>query len=327
MRNQCQPTRTASHAVPSRARRTLCAVAIASLLTAGLLGMPAATALTSAEERLRRIKLDIVTLKTSVSRGDKMAVEKTASSIEQNLAQLNDEVRALPPLRLSVSEKTVILKYLGKRVSSTRLAGYLVTQAGISEDLAALQAQVVGQRRYRLSERQEVSVHYYPPGDVFVVQDIGGETEQAALDFLALFDRQQRFNSILARAINIETAWRKADPLTLAVRPPIARRLELDSDLLRVRYLHTGTVSPDGRARRSYDDLLREIQAQLEYIVNVKAEGPPLIATLRTGLFFDDELGFEAWGGRWPEFAGTVFFLRYSFARQEFLLTIERVAD
>ena len=61
---------------------------------------------------------------------------------------------------------------------------------------------------------------------------------------------------------------------------------------------------------------------QLAYIVQVKAEGPPLLAATRANLFFDGEFGFMAWGGRWPAFADKVFMLRYDPRRQAFLVRV-----
>ena len=326
MRKTNHSARATCSSLPVTLPRALYPPLLAVLIAAGLLGSLTAAAAAPAEERLQRIRADIEALKVAVSRGDKTATRKTGSRIEQGLAELHQELLSLPPLRLSVGNETAALKYLGDRRQSTELAGEIITQEGITEDLAALRAQVLSQRRYRLSDGHEVSLRYYPPADLFVVQDLGQGNEAAALDFLALVDRPRRFASVVSRATDIEMAWSKADKLALTVQPAIARRLALDSNLLRMRYLHTGAVAPEGSAGRTYDDLLKEIQAQLEYIVNIKGEGPPLIAALRTGLFFDDQFGFEAWGGRWSEFAGTIFFLRYDSAREEFLVTVERLA-
>ncbi len=303
---------------------------VATMFAAGLLGlvsMPSAEAATPAEERLRQVKESILELKASVGRGDKGATRQIGDNMERELAQLHEEIEKLSALRLAVGTEPVTLKYLGDRVPSARLAGELITQDGISEDLAALRAQVIAQRRYRLNDVQEVSLRYYPPADVFVVQDVGGGKQEAALDWFALVDRPQRFVSVLSRAIDIETAWRRADRLDLTVRPQVARRLGLPQDVLHMRYLHTGAISTDQGPGRSYADLLREVRAQLEYVMNEKPEGPPLIAALKTGLLFDNEFGFEAWGGRWREFDGTVFFMRYGAARGEFLVTVERLRE
>ncbi len=293
----------------------------------GLLSLTSAEAATPAEERLRQVRESVLELKAAVGRGDKAATRQIGASTERELVQLRDEIDKLPALRLAVGTEPVTLKYLGDRVPSPRLAGHLITQDGISEDLAALRAQVIPQRRYSLDAGQEVSLRYYPPADVFAVQDIGGGKQEAALDWLALVDRPQRFVSVLSRAIGLESAWRRADRMELTVRPEVARRLGLGEDVLRVRYLHTKAVSPGQSPGRAYEDLLREVRAQLEYVMNVKPEGPPLLAALKTGLVFDDEFGFEAWGGRWREFDGTVFFMRYGAARGEFLVTVERVRE
>ncbi len=288
-------------------------------------GAQSAPAGTPVEERLGRVKAEIATLKLSVGRGDKVASEKAASSIERELTALHDEIVALPSLRLAVGKETVTVKYLGTKSSGVLLAGVLITQDGIKEDLAALRTHVVADRRYRVDETHEVSVRYYPPGDLFAVQDVVGGKSTSQMDFLSLLEREQRLGSMLTRAINLETAWRSADRIVLAVKPEIARRLELGTDGFPVRFLHTGVVSPEGGQGRTYTDLLREVKSQLEYIVNVKPEGPPLIAALRTGLFFGEEFGFEAWGGSWPEFADSVFLLRYDPIRGEFLVRLKRL--
>ncbi len=312
---------------PRRSYRTGSLGLLLAAGVAGLVAITSAEAATPAEKKLRQVKESILQLKAAVQRGDKEATRQLAAGTERELARLHDEIVALPALRLAVGTEPVILKYLGDRVPSPRLAGHLITQEGISEDLAALRAQVIPQRRYSLDAGQEVSLRYYPPADVFAVQDIGDGKQGAALDWFALVDRPQRFVSVLSRAMGLESAWRRADRMELKVRPEVARRLGLREDVLRVRYLHTETVSPGQNPGRAYSDLLSEVQAQLEYITNVKPEGPPLLAALKTGLVFDDEFGFEAWGGRWREFDGTVFFMRYGAARGEFLVTVERVRE
>ena len=285
---------------------------------------PWALADTPAEQHIARIRIEISQLMASVQRADKPATLATASTIERELEALHQAIMALPPVRLSIAEQAECMRYVGHRIPGVRLVETLAAQRGIGEDLAALRASVVTERVYRLDERDEVSLRYYPRGRCFVAQDVRPNDGGNGADRLSSMDAQQRVGFLRSRAVELDAAWKGAHPMTLAVRPEIARRLGLAGTELVVRYAHTNVLTPDGTAGRTYEDMLREIQLQLEYVFNVKPEGPPLIAALQTGLFFDEAFGFEAWGGRWPEFDGTVFFLRYNATRREFLVNLWR---
>ena len=273
-----------------------------------------------ADELVASIHGEIESLIEAVRRSDKSGMARLAKSIQARLAVLKGFIADRPAYSISIDERAVRIVTLGMNAEPAEIAKQLAIAPETDIELSALRTKAVGSLDWFFDDIEPFSMTYYPPARVFLATPKGFFPSDANL----LYDPLQlsRSELLAERHKQLEIAWNAAHELSIPVRQDLAQQWKLTTPLLRMKYFDSGLVSPQGE---TYQELLDEVTRQLAYIVNVKFEGPPLIRALQTGLFFKDEFGFMAWGGRWPAFDGKVFFLRYDPVRDSFLVRLDQV--
>jgi hypothetical protein len=267
-------------------------------------------------ERLDTLNDDLAGLLVSVAAGDDGAKRRLAARIHDGLQRLDERLRNEAGAALTVGDGRAALVSLHPGLDAEAIAQALSGRVE-GPQLEALRRNAVGPLAYPLDAGETVYLRYYPPAQLYVASDrarLGEwETPRAASGPGAQAGEMRR------RLAALEGAWDDADRLAVAVGDAVAARWGLPRPLP-MGYLPTGVVSP--RAVDADDALLEEIRRQLEYVVNAKVEGPPLLAAMRANLFLGEQFGFGAWGGRWPEFADKVFMLRYDPPAGRFLVRV-----
>jgi hypothetical protein len=274
----------------------------------------------SADRLVTDINVEIETLLEAVRLSDKTEMARLAKSIEVGLDELERLISERPAYAFTVDGRTMKIATLGLDAQPVNIAKKLVKQPGIGIELGALRNKTVGSLDWLMDNNKSFALVYYSPASVFLATPEGFFQRVGSLlvDAMPL----DRTESLSKRQDQLAIAWRAAHELSIPVRQDLAQRWDLSVPLMRMDYFDSGLVSPKDA---TYQDLLDEVTRQLAYIVNVKYEGPPLLRALRAGLFFNEEFGFMAWGGRWPAFDRKVFFLRYDPQRDSFLVRLDDV--
>lgn len=264
---------------------------------------------------LDALNADLERLLVSVAAGDDGTKRRLAGRIHDSLQRLDRLLRNEAAVGLAAGEVEAALVSLHPGLDAEAVAQALTGRIE-GPDLHALRKNAVGPLAYRLGADETVYLRYYPPAELYVASDrarlgewetpspAGGPGDQAEMR---------------RRLAGVEGVWDDAAMFAVAVGDEVAARWGFPNPLP-MGYLSTGAVSPG--AAEDDEALLEEIRRQLGYVVNVKVEGPPLLAAMRANLFLGEEFGFGAWGGRWPQFAGKVFMLRYDPARGQFLVRV-----
>jgi hypothetical protein len=275
----------------------------------------------SADRLVAAIHRDIESILEAVRQSEKTEMIRLAKSIEARLDELEMLIVERPAYSFNVDGRSLRIATLDLDTEPAEIAKQLLKEPGIDIQLNALLNKTVGSLDWLTDNDEPFSLAYYPPARVFLATPEGFFPNAGSL-ILNLM-HLERSELLLEKQTQLANAWRAAHGLSIPVRQDLAERWELKSPLLRMNYFDSGLVSPKDE---TYQDLLDEVTHQLAYIVNVKFEGPPLLRALQTGLFFREEFGFMAWGGRWPAFDGKVFFLRYNPVRDSFLVRLDDVA-
>ncbi len=247
----------------------------------------------SADRLVSVIHGEIESLLQAVRRSDKSEKIRLSKSIEARLEELERLIAQKSAYSLTVDGLTLRIATLGLGAVPAKIAEQLEKEPGIGLQLNALRNKTVGSLDWLTDNNEPFSLVYYPPARVYLAT-AKGFLPSAGSYFMNLM-YPERVEALSAMQKQLDVAWRAAHGLSVPIRQDLAERWKLQSPLLQMDYLDSELVPSNSE---TYRDLLVEVTRQLAYTVNVKSEGPPLIRALQAGLFFDEEFGFMAWGGR-----------------------------
>ncbi|MDZ7753650.1 MAG: hypothetical protein U5S82_18895 [Gammaproteobacteria bacterium] len=271
------------------------------------------------------IRVAIDGLLDAVAQGDKAARSRFAGRTLAGLDALDQRLRGQAGVTLGGEYGSWRVALASPGLEPAAVRDVLEDQPALASQLDALRRNWVGRLAFAAGKDRRLVLRYHPPTKSFVASERRLD-EDRGNDRLVP-EGERRAKHLAQRGRQLAAAWAAAEPLVLAVSGPAAQALDLDLDLdtdrLEVDYLDTGWVVPIGE--QTHAALLEEVRLQLQYILNVKVEGPPLLKALQANLFFDEEFGFMAWGGRWPAFAGKMFVFRHDPARERWLVRVEPV--
>jgi hypothetical protein len=306
---------------PSNRRPGLVLLAAALLLAAPAAAPGGEAGAGEARERANQLLLEAVPetisgLLEAVASGDEGEKTRLAAGLSARLGALEREIRGLPRATLAEDGAAAWqLSSLAPGLSAGHAAAAVRETPGWRDRVAALRENAVGPLAFRREGSGAFRLAYYPPADRLLAVSrlpyTPREAEPSARGDDGGVDRRRQA---------LEAAWAAGT----AVPVPDGETAGPGSGASAFTFLDAGRVRPG--ETRAPGSLTEEVALQLGYIVNVKVEGPPLLAATRANLFFDGEFGFMAWGGRWPELGDQVFMLRYHPRREAFLVRLEGLA-
>ena len=266
------------------------------------------------------IRVTIDELLAAVARGDEAARTRLAGRTLTGLDALEERLRRQTGVTIKGEHESWRIALASPGLGPDTVRDVLGVGPALASQLDALRRNWVGRLSFTAAKDTRLILAYHPPTKSFVASE---RLYRNRGNDQLVPEGEQRAKHLARRGRQLAAAWAAADPLVLDVSGPAAEKLALASERLEVSYLDTGRVVPTGE--QTHATLLEEVRLQLEYILNIKVEGPPLLRALRANLFFDEEFGFMAWGGRWPAFEGKMFVFRHDPARQRWLVRVEPV--
>ncbi len=277
-----------------------------------------ADAMASSPE-LDALNISVEALIDAVARGDTSQKRALAGRIVEQLDQVDQRIRRTSRLVLETGKNRAIVKVLTDTLSTEEVARTFEGQTNLADRLRALKHNYVGFMVLQSPLKRRFLLHYYPPMGVFVART------EPTITRGVLSDGAPDTSVMDARRQIMESLWDRSVEIRLALSPHAARLLGIDAAHMSVRYADLGLIETRQEPSRSREALVSEIQRQLEYVCNVKLEGPPLLKVLKSNLVFDGIFGFSGWGGRWPEFGNVIFNFHYDPMRDQFLITLRRM--
>lgn len=272
------------------------------------------------EERVETLRATIDELLVAVARGDGAARTRLAGRTLAELHGLDGQLKRQTGVELDLAGGPWRVVAATHDVDLVAVREMLEAAPELALQLTALRHNWVPRLGFGTGGGQRILLDYHSSSDTFVAYAARGYGDEGDDVHLAQ-SGEGRAAFLERRGRRLAAAWAGAQPLVLGVGEKAQAAMALDTPGLEVGYVDTGQVAT---AKGQADDaLFAEVRSQLEYIVNVKAEGPPLLKALRANLVLDAEFGFMAWGGRWPAFEDKMFVFRYDPARDRFLVRVE----